>query len=140
MIVRAANKGHLEWLVNEIGFTPRADIRGIVAIDQRERVWGGVAYEGWTASSVECHVKIVSPALCRTLLAPAFRYPFIECGRSVITGRIAASNRRSLRLADHLGFHVCGWVRDGRAVGDDWCILQMHRDQCHWLGEDNAVR
>ena len=83
MIVRAASQAHLEWLVNRIGLCPRADIRGIVAVDQRERVRGGVLYEGWTQSSVQVHMASEAPIVWRHLLRPAMRYPFVDCGKSV---------------------------------------------------------
>jgi len=133
VIVRAASQAHLEWLVNRIGLCPRADIRGIVAVDQRERVRGGVLYEGWTQSSVQVHMASEAPIVWRHLLRPAMRYPFVDCGKSVLVASIAESNVASWRLASHFGFSLVGRIRDGRALRDDLLIAELRRDACRWL-------
>lgn len=133
MRAAAAKGAHLEALVNLLGVAPRADVRGIVALDAQERVRGGILYEGWTASGVQAHMAAETPIAWRCLLRPAFAYPFVECGRRSISGYIAERNRSSRRMAKRLGFAEVARIRDGHAVDDDWIVVVMHRELCPWL-------
>ncbi|HET9554347.1 MAG TPA: hypothetical protein VFP50_15400 [Anaeromyxobacteraceae bacterium] len=121
------------WLTERVGLTPTANARAIAAVDASGRVRGMVLYDGWTENSVEAHMAVDTPSAWRALLRPAFAYPFIQCQRGVIVGRIRESNTTSLRMATRLGFEVLARVRDGARVGEDLVLVQMRREDCPWL-------
>jgi RimJ/RimL family protein N-acetyltransferase len=46
---------------------------------------------------------------------------------------VAASNTRSLKFVQRMGFKEIHRVKDGWDTGDDLIVLQMLREDCHWL-------
>lgn len=133
MKVQAAPPAHFAWLEGRTGCTLTRNARAIEAVDRQGRVRGMVAYDGWTENSVQAHMAVDAPAVCRSLLRPAFSYPFEEAGKGLLLGFIPAHNARSVRLARHIGFHLAHRVLDGWAQGDDLLCFEMRRHECKWL-------
>lgn len=135
MKARAATSTERNALAQTLGchLTPAA--RGIVAVDGMGEVRGGVLYDCWTSTLVQCHMAVSTPVAWRALLPAVFEYPFLEGGRRVIMGAIRASNTRSLKMAMHLGFEESSRIPHGFAEGDDLVIIYMRREQCRWLKE-----
>lgn len=129
MIVRAATPADFAWFNERTGYVLPANARGL-AVGAPPRAM--VAFDGWKPNSACAHVAIEAPGACRQLLTEAFRYAFAAVG--VLVAMIRANNRRSIRLARHLGFTEQHRIRDGWQVGEDLLVLEMRRAECRWLG------
>lgn len=135
MKVRASTREELGWLVERTGFAPTAAARGIVAVDASGAIRGCVGYDCWTQNAVQAHMAVDAPLVWRSLLLPAFEYPFEQCGRGVLLAVIPAWNRASLKLAEHFGFKRTHRVCDGWSEGVDLVFLEMRREDCVWLAQ-----
>ena len=102
-MVRAASPESLRWIEARTGCVLTREAKGIEAVDARGVVRGQVAYDCWTPMSCQCHMAVDTPVAWRSLVRPAFEYPFRQAGKSVIMGVIPAGNARSVHLAKRLG-------------------------------------
>lgn len=133
MRVLAAYPEELAWLANrtDAAFTPGA--RAIKAVDATGRIRGMVAYDGWTVSACQAHMAVDSPIVWRSLVRPAFSYPFEEAGKSLILGIVPGDNAKSLAMVEALGFREVHRVKDGWAPGVPLVVHEMRREECVWL-------
>ncbi len=133
MRVSAATPDDFAWLAGRTGCAPTASARAIKAVDAAGRIRGMVLFDMWTENAVQAHMAADSPIVWRSLLRPAFSYPFEEAGKGLLLGVIPANNPRSLALVANFGFRETYRVRDGWAVGVDLVFFEMLRDECPWL-------
>lgn len=136
MKVQAAPPAHFAWLEGRTGCVLSRNARAIEAVDEQGRVRGMVAYDGWTVNSVQAHMAVDAPAVWRSLLRPAFSYPFEEAGKGLLLGIVPAHNKRSVRMVRRLGFRLVHEVLDGWAPGDSLLCFELRREDCRWLRED----
>lgn len=110
-----------------------AQARTIQATDAKGRIRGVVAYDMWTPNACQAHMAADSAIAWRSLLGPAFSYPFEEAGRRLLLGIIPAHNARSVALVRRFGFREAYRVKDGWGPGDDLLVFEMRREECRWL-------
>lgn len=131
--VKAAPRAHLHWLEKRTGAVLTRQARAIEAIDDMGKVYGMVAYDGWTENSVQAHMAVVAPLVWRRLLPAVFRYPFEECGKGLLLGVVPSHNEASARMCQRLGFRLAHRVVDGWAPEDDLLLFELRRENCRWL-------
>ena len=136
MRVTAGHAAAFAWVQERTGCVLTPHARAIQAVDASGRICGVVAYDCWTPHSVQAHMAVDYPAVWRSLLRPAFEYPFEEAGRGLVLGIIPAGNARSCALARRLGFREAYRVRDGWAVGEDLVVHELRREECRWLKKE----
>ena len=139
MIARAAPPEHFQYLVERAGVYPSPRFKAIEAVDEKGTVHGMFGYDGWTRNAVVMHVALDSPAALRTLLHPAFQYPFLQLGLGIALCAIRGDNVRSIRLTEHVGFQRVYTVRDCFGGGVDQMIYEMRRENCRWLQTRKAA-
>ena len=133
-MVSASTPDELRWIEERTGCVLTRNARGITARDTRG-VRGVVAYDAWTEASVQAHMAVEAPIVWRSLVRPAFAYPFLQAGRRVLVGVIPSHNRKSVEMAKALGFREMHRIRDGWTEGDDLLLLEMRREDCRWIQE-----
>lgn len=126
--VCAADAADFAWLQERTSCGMTGNFRAIKAIDEAGRILGMVGYDRWTPNSVEMHVALDTPVAARALCGPALSYPFDECDVGMVRGVIQSGNRRSLRLAQRMGFVEVSRCRDGWARGVDLVFLELRRE------------
>ncbi|NBD11831.1 hypothetical protein [Corallococcus silvisoli] len=136
--VRAAPPEHFVWLEGRTGCVLTRGARAIEAVDAAGSIRGMVAYDNWTESAVSAHMAVESASVWRTLLRPAFEYPFVQAGKQLLLGFIIASNKQSMAFVQRVGFREAHRIQDGWAAGVDLVIWQMRRQDCRWLGKETA--
>jgi L-amino acid N-acyltransferase YncA len=139
VIVRAAPPRDFAWLYSKTGHLLSGAARAIEAIDAQGQIRGMVGYDDWAPNSVRMHVALDSPVAARALLRPAFAYPFLEVGVSIALGVVVSTNRKSLALAQHLGFREVHRVPGGWSSGADLIFLRLDRDSCRWTQQRKAA-
>lgn len=121
------------WLSTRLGCPITSDWCAIKAVDATGKIRGMVAFYEWTETSVRAHMAVDSAIVWRSLLRPAFTYPFLEAGREVLLGSIVGSNAESLRFAKRIGFREVHRIADGHSKGVDVHIIEMRKGECPWL-------
>lgn len=131
--VTAAAPADLSWIVERTGCALTSAAKAIKAVDDSGKTRGMVAYDLWTESGCQAHMAVDTPIVWRSLVRPAFFYPFIEAGKQVVIGVIRATNQRSMWMTRALGFRRAGEIPNGHAPGVPLVIFQMQKDECYWL-------
>jgi RimJ/RimL family protein N-acetyltransferase len=134
--VRASPPENWQWLVGRTGCALSTDFSAIEAVDAKGRIWGMVGYCNRTTTAVQMHMAVDAPIAWRRLLRPGLEYPFLQDGRKVLLGVIAASNPKSLRFAKAVGFTEAWRLKDGAATGDDLVFLTLRREDCRHLPKE----
>lgn len=133
MRVLAAASWELSWLERRAGCVLTRNARGVKAVDAYGAIRAMVAFDSWTNASAQAHMAAETPIAWRSLLRPAFSYPFIEADKRVLIAVIPAGNERSLRLAKRFGFRETHRVPDGWDTGEDLVLLEMRREDCRHI-------
>jgi hypothetical protein len=133
VIVQAAPWMHFGWIVERAGLFPSVNFKAIEAVDRDGKIAGMIGYDAWTENSVVMSIALENPACFRSLVKPAFEYPFVQAKRGVAMCTIRASNTRSLELTKHTGFIEAYRIRDGIKVGEDLIVMEMRREDCRWI-------
>lgn len=93
-------------------------------------IMAGVIYSRWTSHDAHVTLAVVGRATPEFVFA-AFDYPFNQVGLRRVSALARASNLRSIRLAQHLGFTLEGRLR--RAAGsEDILLFGLLREECRW--------
>ena len=125
----------IPWLLRRVGCSYTAEFRAIMAVKDDGEIAGMVGYDLWTETSCVMHIALENPAAFRTLLVPAFEYPFVQGGKKVVLAMVRGDNEKSRRLCDHVGFREVYRVRDGIEAGVDMVLYEMRREECRWIGQ-----
>jgi hypothetical protein len=133
MKVSAATKEDCRWLFARISWVPTLGFKAIVAHDSSGAIRGMVGYDCWTPNSVQMHVALASGAAARSLLGPAFQYPFEQLAVGVVLGVVPANNAPSLNFARKVGMRETHRIADGWAPGVDLLHFEMRREECRFL-------
>jgi RimJ/RimL family protein N-acetyltransferase len=129
-----ASQNELSWIVERTSCSLGPGARGICVKDQKGVIHGMVAYDNWTENAVQAHMAVDDPTAWRSLVGPAFQYPFQEAGRGLIIGIIPSHNTRSVRLVKRFGFRETHRFKDGWAPRDDLLVFELRREECRFLG------
>lgn len=139
MIVRAAPPEHHPWIAERATLSLGPQFMAIEAVEG-ERVLAMVGFDGWTPSAVSLHVAVEHPAALRHVLKAGFGVAFDApprgFGRRLAVATVLGTNKKSLRLCEHLGFCEVGRLPDGWDKGVDLVFLAMRREDCRWIGEE----
>jgi L-amino acid N-acyltransferase YncA len=98
-----------------------------------DRLMGVVAYNGFWGHVCTMHTAGDGNWVSRRLLWRSFDYPFRQLGLQAVLAPVAASNARALNFDTKMGFKEVHRIRNGWDLGDDLIILQLLREDCHWL-------
>lgn len=97
-------------------------------------------FESFNGASVMIHVAGEGRRwMTREFLWFSFYYPFVQLGVRKLIGPVESSNLDSIRLIEHLGFHLEATLKDAAPKGD-LLIYTMTVDQCKWLSLEGKYR
>lgn len=137
--VMAAPPSSFGWIASRTGCVPTSNATAIAAIGPDGLVRGMVLYEKWTPNSVQAHMAVDSPIVWRSLVGPAFAYPFEQCGKSLLIAVVPSHNVRSCALVRRFGFTESHRIRDGWETGDDLVMFEMRKEQCRFIGQNRKA-
>lgn len=127
------------WIQERAGCEITPSFQAIKAADDTGRIHGMIGYSNWTANSVVIHIALENPACFRKLLQVAFSYPFVTAGRNIALATVRATNEKSMKLCQHVGFREAYRVKDGIAVGEDLVLFEMRSEDCKWIQNRKAA-
>lgn len=118
-----------EWMARLNNVPWSSDLRTIGLMRSDGSVAAAVGYNGWQTDSCFMHVAFDSAhSMTRALLRAAFKYPFIDCGKSAVYALIGKENDECLRLVKKLGYReFCQTV--------DCVMFEMKAAECRWIKE-----
>lgn len=133
MRVMAATVYDLGWIVAMTGCHATAEFRAIKAIDRHGMIQGMIGYDLWTPNTVWMHIALRTPYVLKSLIRPAFEYPFIQSKLGAVLCGVISTNKKSTNLVRGVGFREVYRIKDGWVKGDDMVIYEMRRDECRWI-------
>jgi hypothetical protein len=139
MNVSAATPEDFAWLAMATGCAMTSDFKAIKAVDSSGKIRGMVGYCLWTRNAVQCHMAVDHPIVWRSLLKPAFEYPFEQADKGVILGIIPEDNLKSRQMATDLGFTAMHTVANGHAPGVGLVVFEMTRAECKWIRRERKA-
>lgn len=94
---------------------------------------GGVTYTQWNGANIVVDIAVEAKRWCTPdILYCLFSFPFEQLGCKRMTAPIAASNKRSIKFVEHLGFTLEATLKDACKDGD-MLLYSMTKEKCRWL-------
>jgi hypothetical protein len=139
----AAPPQALPWLWARVGCSYTAEFRAIMAVRdsadlenlRAADIAGMIGYDLWTENAVVMHIALDNPAAFRSLIVPAFEYPFIQGKKGIALATVRSDNQRSMRLCERVGFRETHRIKDGMEQGVDAVLYEMRLEDCRWIGK-----
>lgn len=122
-----------KWVAQQINGSYQPGGEAIGLFRDGIGIIAGVLYEQYNRRSIVAHIAIhgrVTPAF----IAAIFDYPFNVCGVNKVICPIPADNKRSIALAENMGFQEEARIRDAQPTGDI-LLFTLPKTQCRFLGE-----
>ena len=128
------------WCNKHVCIIQTSDVFGIMAIDaDNDEIIGATLMDNWAATSVQCHFIITNPlALRHKFLDCVFNHMFIERGLKSIYGLVPGDNKKAIKINKHMGFTIKSRLEEAFAVGVDYLLMELKRENCMYI--DKAAR
>ena len=136
ILVYGADAAVMEWVQQRTPWVEGFGDARAIGVARDGKLIAGLVYLNYRKTNIEICLAADDPRWCRKgVLAALFHFPFIQLRVRRMTAIIPASNERSLRLGEGLGF-----VREGRheglfANGEAGISMGLLRENCRWLGD-----
>lgn len=128
------NPAVAEWARKRIGMAYTWRDFTTMSLWDDGTILAAVIYDGFVGIDVKMHIASGRVNwLDRRFLYAAFAYPFNELKVSRVTGLISATNQKSRKFAESLGFVKEGECRRGSPDGSDLIIYGMLREECRFM-------
>lgn len=119
---------------HDVRLPPSGDFQAFATVSEANAVlMGVVAFNCFWGRVCTMHTAGVGNWISRALLWRTFDYPFRQLNLRAVLAPVAAHNARSLKLTKGVGFKEVHRIPNGWDDGDDLIIMQLLRDDCHWL-------
>lgn len=107
------------------------DAQGI-GLERGGELIAGALYHGYSGTNIWVHLagRPGGHWLTREFLHAGFSYPFVDLGCRRMSAFVDASNRRSRRFCERVGFRVEAALDGAAADGGDVLIYMMRREDC----------
>jgi hypothetical protein len=123
------------WIEERVPYTQNLEPCRCIAFRIRGGpiLYGG-AFNEFRGRDVQYHAACDDPAiLTRSRISLLFRYPFEQLGVERISCVIAASNKRSRRVVEGLGWAHEGTIRGFYADDEDGALYGILKSECRWI-------
>lgn len=139
MIDYAQNPQYLAWAEGILGqrFDPRSAV-WLTSLSQTGKILGVVIFSRFTTGNCEITVASMGPGFITKSFAYAVAiYAFEQIASRRVTAFIAVDNKKSLSLAQQLGFRIEGTVKEWFPNSDAYILGLLRRD-CKWIKDENG--
>lgn len=120
------------WVFERIGtFWVKGRGNAIGKLKDGELI-AGVVYEDWNGPNVVCHIAGEGNWATPKFLATIFDYPFNQLKVRRITVPVCASNVKSIKLVEKLGFRKEAELLGATSKGN-LLLFRMFRDECKYI-------
>jgi hypothetical protein len=119
---------------HDVNLPPSGDFQAFGSVSENAKsLLGVVAFNGFWGHVCTMHTAGEGNWVTRKLIWRAFDYPFRQLGLQAVLAPVAASNTRALKFDQKMGFKEVHRIVNGWAEDDDLIVLQLLREDCHWL-------
>lgn len=123
--------------------TLSAGTKGIVAVDEAEKLVAACTFDNWAFNSCQIHIYIANPFVLKHGFAQeVFEYAFNTCGKGIVLGVTAADNLKALKFIKNIGLTEIFRIPDGYKDGVDFILTQLRKEDCRWINQNprlNAI-
>ena len=127
------------WIEHRVPYTTNLAPARCIAFRRRadrEIIYGG-AFNEYRGRDIQYHAACDDPAvLTRSRIRLLFAYPFTQLGVERISCVVAASNRRSRKVVEGLGWRQEGVIRRFFADDEDGVLYGILKTECKWIGNN----
>lgn len=123
-----------DWVAERIGEN-LDDANVAIGIEEDGELIAGVAYNMYTGAAI-CMNVAATPGkrwTTKEFMYAFFAYPFIQLNCRRVTGLVRASNIRSQKFDEHVGFTREGVLREAFEDGEDAVLYGMLKSECKWI-------
>ena len=123
------------WISERVPYTQHLEPCRCIAFAKRGGpiLYGG-AFNEFRGRDVQYHAACDDPSvLTRSRIRLLFRYPFEQLGVERISCVIAASNVRSRKVVEGLGWTQEGAIRQFYADDEDGILFGILKSECRWI-------
>jgi len=100
------------------------------------QITSGVVFNNFNESNATCHIAVSKPnKLFLELIDHAIKYAFELCKLRRLTGFVAETNSKALRLDKHIGFVEEGVMEKAGANGQDVIVLVLWPENYYRRGK-----
>ena len=92
----------------------------------------GVLYEDWNGANIVCHIAGEGDWANRRFLSVIYDYPFNYVGAKRITVSVKATNKKSIKLVEKMGFTLECTLAQATPDGD-MLLFRMFKHECKYL-------
>mgnify|MGYP005662725173 CR=1 FL=1 len=137
-IVPLTKKSEWEWVSEKAGCSKCDDTKGVVAYRGR-KIAAVVALDSWSYNSVTIHIAVDDIlAFKHGFPEEVFNYVFKEANKGVVIGITPADNVKALKFNAHIGLEELYRIRDGYAIGVDYVVQQLRKENCRYIDHDET--
>ena len=133
MNIRTAPPEHFPWIAERAGLVVGPAFTAVEAMDDKGRIHGMIGFDGFLPNSLSMSIALDNPAVFTKLLVPAMWWVFEGAKKNLATCAVLSTNKRSLRLVQHVGFREVFRGRNWWQQDVDLVFFEMRRTECRWL-------
>lgn len=129
------------WCQKQVGILRCEDTTGIMAIDlDTNETVGACIMDNWTQNSVQCHFMIMDALVLRhQFLECCFDFMFNRSGVIRVYGLVPANNEKAVKLNTHMGFTIKAQLEEAFAVGCDYLLMELKRENCSFIEQAGRI-
>jgi len=131
--IRPASPLDWEYIGKRLGQTIPQGAQAVMVFTDSWDVAGAFMFYNWTHNSVEGSWIINKKMMFRRGVGEFLMdYVFRKQKRKMVIGRITSTNKKSIKLAQHLGAELMGVIPDGHKDGVDLRYYVMKEENMPW--------
>ena len=124
----------MKWITDKVPVIWMEDSCGFVALNQFNDYMGALVLDTITENSTTCTFVIENPIVLKhKFLHLSCSYVFDVLGKKKAYVQVASNNERSLKFVKKIGFEEQCTLKDAFRDGVDCVILELTRDKCKYL-------
>ena len=129
------------WITEHNPINRCEDTCGIMAFDADTYLTvGAFMMDNWTDNSVQCHLTLTNSLVLRHgFLEICADYVYNERGVNNVFALVPANNEKAVKLDYRMGYKLIARLPDAFAIGEDYLLMGMKREECIFLPKQEKV-
>ena len=121
------------WVYEPLGGAVNESSSAIGWINTEGKLVSAVAIEGWNGVNAYCHQRHEGTPASRKFWFAVVDWAFNELGCKRLTGPVAGSNEKAIKLNEHIGFEHEATLKCAAYDGSDLHLMVLWRENCRML-------
>jgi len=122
------------WVAERVEQTAEWGSFYAMGVEQDGEIAAGIVFNNFNGHNATAHIAVSKPTRgLLWLLEHSADYAFNHCKLDRLTGLVAASNQKALKLDLHIGWEEEFVMKKAAADGGDLHVLVLWPEKCRWL-------